>query len=1092
MTTKFSTLLPRLCIGHLCSAAAIALLAWASPAGAAVANLTPVADTFINGGLSNNNAGRTAWFDAGTDGTGGVRRGLLRFDLSSIPAGSTVTSATVQLTVTRVPANGPVNSSFDLLRLLAGWNEGTKGGNNGSTASTGEATWNDRMRGTASWTTPGAKNDAAGTASASAAVTSADNAKYSWSGSGLVADVQLWVDNPSQNFGWLLTSRAEGSRRSVRGFASRESGASAGTLVVNYTPPPPPNVPPSASITSPADGAAFVSPANVTIQVAAGDSDGTVAKVEFFDGASSLGSDTTAPYSLAVTLYPGTHALGAVATDNSGATTIAGTVTVTVNTEPISDPIPAHIEKGQITIELQPIVEGLSAPLGLAVPDDGSGRMFVYDQAGVAWVVVNGSDKLLTPLLDVSSRLVTFGNYDERGLLGLATHPNFVQHPLIYTYTSEPVAGPADFANVMPAGVTNNHQSVIAEWRIDPADPNRVDPASRRELLRIDKPQGNHNGGTLRFGPDGFLYISLGDGGRANDVADGHVPGGNAQSLQRIWGKLLRIDVDGSNSANGRYGIPKNNPFVGQNAVQEIYAYGLRNPYTYSFDSLTGDLYLGDAGQNNIEEVDLIAKGGNYGWNVKEGTFWFDSVSANIGKVVTGPVRPVPPGLIDPIAQYDHGEGFVVIGGFVYRGSQVPVLQGRYVFGDWGSFGAPSARLFMLDPNFVINELRIGLADRPTGFWLRGFGQDAGGELYVFGSTVLGPRGATGQMFKIVPSLPNAYEQHNLVSDMPGLAGLTDPNLVNPWGIAYGPTTPFWIADNHSGASSIYDGNGVQTRTAVTIPTAAGGAPPASPTGIVFNSTTDFIVGPNQPAKYIFATEDGTISAWGSGTSAVLKVDLSTSGAVYKGLALAGSEGKKYLYAANFSTGRVDVFDANFTPVALAGAFTDPNLPAQFAPFNIQNVGGKLYVTYALPDAAHHDDVSGPGNGYVNVFDASGQLIKRLVSQGPLNSPWGIALAPAGFGGFSGALLVGNFGDGRINAFKPATGEWLGALEDAKGKLIEIEGLWGLTFGNGTKAGNTHSLYFTAGISGGGNVEDHGLFGRVVPTVPNRVETPSN
>ena len=234
-----------------------------------------------------------------------------------------------------------------------------------------------------------------------------------------------------------------------------------------------------------------------------------------------------------------------MATDNAGAATTSPAVTVTVNTTPIADPIPAHIVKGDITIELQTIVDGLTAPLSLAVPDDGSKRMFVYDQAGLAWVVTNGSNKLPTPLLDVRSRLVTFGNYDERGLLGLATHPDFAHHPLIYTYTSEPINGTADFVNVMPAGVTNNCQSVIAEWRINPANPNQVDPASRREILRIDKPQSNHNGGTLRFGPDGFLYFSLGDGGRANDVANGHVPGGNAQSLQRIYGKLLRIDVDG-------------------------------------------------------------------------------------------------------------------------------------------------------------------------------------------------------------------------------------------------------------------------------------------------------------------------------------------------------------------------------------------------------------------------------------------------------------------------------------------------------------------------------------------------------------------
>jgi hypothetical protein len=273
----------------------------------------------------------------------------------------------------------------------------------------------------------------------------------------------------------------------------------------------------------------------------------------------------------------------------------------------------------------------------------------------------------------------------------------------------------------------------------------------------------------------------------------------------------------------------------------------LRNPFTYSFDSLTGDLYLGDAGQNNIEEVDLIVKGGNYGWNVKEGTFWFDSTNANLGKVVTGPVRPVPANLIDPIAQYDHGEGAVVIGGFVYRGKQVPALQNRYVFGDWGSFAAPSARLFYLDPNSVIRELRIGRADRAPGFWLRGLGEDADGELYVFGSTVLGPSGTTGQMLKIVPNPPSTYLQHNLVSDLPGVADHTDPNLVNPWGIAYGPTTPFWIGDAGTGVSTIYDGNGVPTRTAVTIPGPAGSKLPGAPTGVVFNSTTDFAVAPGQP-----------------------------------------------------------------------------------------------------------------------------------------------------------------------------------------------------------------------------------------------------
>jgi uncharacterized protein (TIGR03118 family) len=448
---------------------------------------------------------------------------------------------------------------------------------------------------------------------------------------------------------------------------------------------------------------------------------------------------------------------------------------------------------------------------------------------------------------------------------------------------------------------------------------------------------------------------------------------------------------------------------------------------------------------------------------------------------VTGPVKPVPPGLIDPIAEYDHDEGNVVIGGFVYRGTQIPALQGRYVFGDWGSFTTPSARLFYLDPTFTIKELRLGLADRPTGFWLRGFGEDADGELYCFGSTILGPSGTTGQMFKIVPSLPTTYQQHNLVSDLPALAARVDPNLVNPWGLAFGPTTPFWIADNHTGVSSGYDGSGVQTRAAVPIPGPVVGGALGAPTGIVFNSTTDFAVTPGQPAKYLFATEDGTIAAWNSGAAAVLKVNLSALGTVYKGLALASSGTKNYLYAANFNTGRVDVFDANFAPVALAGTFTDPNLPAGFAPFNLQNVGGKLYVTYAQQDAAKHDDVSGAGNGYVNIFDTSGKFLQRLVSKGPLNSPWGVVLAPVGFGGLDGALLVGNFGDGLINAFNATTGAWLTAVQDGSGKAISVPGLWGLAFGNGSQAGDSHTLYFTAGIAGSGSVEDHGLFGSIVP-----------
>jgi len=508
------------------------------------------------------------------------------------------------------------------------------------------------------------------------------------------------------------------------------------------------NMPPTVSIDSPTNGASFISPADVTISATASDGDGSVSQVEFFDGTNSLGTDVSSAYEVTATLYKGSHSLTAVATDNQGASGTSAVVTVSVTTMVITNPIAERIPKGDRIIELRTVLDGLVSPLGLANPDDGSGRMFVFDQAGKAWVATSAG-ALPTPLLDVSGRLVPLGAYDERGLLGLATHPDFANHPFIYTYTSEPVSGLADFTDVDPPNGTNNCQSVIAEWRIDPANTNQVDVSSRRELLRIDKPYFNHNGGTLAFGPDGMLYISLGDGGRANDTGGGHVPGGNAQSLQQIYGSLLRIDVDGTNSANGQYGVPADNPFVGQDAVEEIYAYGLRNPYRYSFDRMTGDLYLGDAGQNKIEEVDLITKGGNYGWNVKEGSFFFDP---DTGNVVTGPVRPVPAGLVDPIAEYDHDDGFVVVGGFVYRGSLIPELQGRYVFGDFGSFGRPTGRLFYLDTNSVIKEFQIGLENRPLGYWIKGFGEDSAGELYVMGSRTLGPGGQTGAMLKIVPA----------------------------------------------------------------------------------------------------------------------------------------------------------------------------------------------------------------------------------------------------------------------------------------------------------------------------------------------------
>jgi len=335
------------------------------------------------------------------------------------------------------------------------------------------------------------------------------------------------------------------------------------------------------------------------------------------------------------------------------------------------------------------------------------------------------------------------------------------------------------------------------------------------------------------------------------------------------------------------------------------------------------------------------------------------------------------------------------------------------------------------------------------------------------------------------------YLVHNLFSDLPGVADHVDPNLVNPWGNGFSATSPFWIGNNGSGTSTLYTGAGTAVALVATIP-----APPSAPatamgavTGVVSNSASPsfVITSTTKAASFIFCTEDGTIAGWNSsvpkGTQAQIMVDNSASGAVYKGCALGTVTSGPMLYAANFNAGTIDVWDGNLNAVKNAGAFANSAIPAGFAPFNIQNIGGTLYVTYAKQDAAKHDDVAGVGNGYVATFDTTGKLLTNLISTGTLNSPWGMALAPATFGDFSGTLLVGNFGDGLIHAFNATTGALMGTLDDTKSNPIAIPGLWSLNFGNGGSGGDKSTLYFTAGIGGpnGQPVESHGLLGSIQP-----------
>ena len=321
------------------------------------------------------------------------------------------------------------------------------------------------------------------------------------------------------------------------------------------------------------------------------------------------------------------------------------------------------------------------------------------------------------------------------------------------------------------------------------------------------------------------------------------------------------------------------------------------------------------------------------------------------------------------------------------------------------------------------------------------------------------------------------YQQTNLVSDIPGVASKTDPQLVNAWGLARGAASPWWVNDNGTGVSTLYNSSGTKQSLVVNIPPPTSSTATATPTGIIFSGGNGFVVsGPNGSgaALFIFDTEDGTISGWSPNadpTHAILEVDNSAT-AVYKGLAIANFNNARLIYAADFRTGKIDVFDANWHPTTVPGGFLDSSIPPKFAPFNIQNIGGNLFVAYAkqgeLPD-----EQAGQGLGFVDEFDSGGNLLIRL-QHGPwMNAPWGMALAPSDFGEFSNHLLIGQFGSGRIAAFDAKTGEFSGFLHGARGPL-EIDGLWALVFGGGQpNNGSANTLFFTAGIDD----EAHGLFG---------------
>jgi glucose/arabinose dehydrogenase len=415
---------------------------------------------------------------------------------------------------------------------------------------------------------------------------------------------------------------------------------------------------------------------------------------------------------------------------------------------------------------LKLMAEGLTSPVMLTEAPDGSGRLFVLEQPGVIRIINKHGELVEEPFLDIRDKVVELKeHYDERGLLGIAFHPDYASNGRFFIYYSAPLwpDAPADW----------DHTNVLAEYKVS-GDPMKADKGSEQIILHQNHPYFNHNGGTVAFGPmDGYLYLSIGDGGNRDDQGRGHVEdwydrnvGGNGQDIyENFMGDILRIDVDGGSP----YGIPADNPFVGKDGLDEIYAYGFRNPYRFSFD-MGGNyaLYSQDAGQEMREEINWVVKGGNYGWNVKEGTLCFNAAEPLNPYSNCPDTDPHGNRLIDPIIQFKtiggggnggggEGVGLVVVGGYVYRGTELPHLYGQYIFGTWStSHEVPNGKVFVSEPqlgetlwDFNTVHFKNTPSDQLNSYLL-GFGQDNKGEVYVLTTDTQGPHGHTGKVYKMV------------------------------------------------------------------------------------------------------------------------------------------------------------------------------------------------------------------------------------------------------------------------------------------------------------------------------------------------------
>ena len=456
--------------------------------------------------------------------------------------------------------------------------------------------------------------------------------------------------------------------------------------------------------------------------------------------------------------------------------------------EPVNEETLSHSNGGRNMqdVDIRLIADNMISPIGVvALPGNGQRgkgdhsdndkrkqgddrRLFVIDQAGKIWIIDKHGKKLTTPFLDITAKMVPLSPfYDERGLLGFAFHPDYKKNGRFFVYYTAPprAGGPAP-------GILWNNLSKIVEFKVSAWNPNIADAGSEKVIMEIDDPQSNHNGGTIAFGPDRYLYIAIGDGGGANDVGPGHVEdwytvnqGGNGQDVvANLFGNILRIDVNKGTP----YRIPHDNPFVGKTGRDEIYAYGFRNPFRFSFDMEgSHQLFAGDAGQLLYEEVSIVKKGGNYGWNVKEGTHCFSTANPLVELASCPMTDPFGNRLIDPVIELNNsqnpkgGKATTIIGGNVYRGNKIRQFEGKYIFGTFSQSFAPNGELFIAHPRssglWSFQEIALKSSPNDLGYFLKGFGQDQEGEIYLTVSSNLGPSGIAGKVFKLVPVKQNKH-----------------------------------------------------------------------------------------------------------------------------------------------------------------------------------------------------------------------------------------------------------------------------------------------------------------------------------------------